>query len=90
MRHELAGRQLQMNEKDKELLSFIVEYTKEHLFPPTIREMCEAIGVSSTSTVHTRLQKLERMDEIRVNDNGRITITGYHLEEDPVTAMNRM
>ncbi len=82
-------RNLQMKDKDRELLDYIVEFTTDHLYPPTIREMKTAINVSSTSTVFARLERLEFMDEIRRDDSGRITLTGYHLEKDAETAMNR-
>ena len=71
-----------LTETDKRVLAYIIEYEKENLFPPSIREMCDALGVSSPATIHVRLQKLKEFDKIKIDDRGRITIVGYRLEED--------
>lgn len=46
---------------------FIVTYTQDHSFPPTVREICAAVGLASTSTVHTHLRKLEERGLIKRN-----------------------
>ena len=38
--------------KQLDVLRFIYEEVKEHGYPPTVREICNAVGLSSTSTVH--------------------------------------
>ena len=42
----------------------ILEFIKEQLlskgYPPSVRETCEAVGLKSTSTVHSHLNKLEK------------------------------
>ncbi|MFT9495824.1 transcriptional repressor LexA [Anaerosolibacter sp.] len=47
----------------------ILFYIREELFtkgyPPTVREICEAVGFSSTSTVHEHLKSLENKGYIR-------------------------
>jgi repressor LexA len=50
---ELTGRQ-------QEIWSFLVEYVDEHGYPPTVREIGEAVGLASPSTVHAHLANLER------------------------------
>lgn len=45
-------------QNSKKILDFLIERNNEG-FPPTIREICAATGLSSTSTVHTYLKKLE-------------------------------
>jgi len=47
------------------IYEFIVSYYEEHAYPPTVREICRAVGLSSTSTVHTHLNKLEQRGLIR-------------------------
>ena len=49
-----------ITEKDFEIMDFIHEYIKENGFPPTVREICAAVGLTSTATVHAHLKKLER------------------------------
>lgn len=46
--------------KSDALLSFVKEYTEEHNYPPTMREIQEALGYSSTSVVIYNLGLLER------------------------------
>ncbi len=67
--------------KDEKAFAFIVEFEKEHMFPPTIREICEGVGVRSSSSVYNRLRKLESFGKIRIDENGRITIVGYEVVE---------
>lgn len=43
----------------KEILDFIISYTKDQAYPPSVREICEGVGLSSTATVHTHLRNLE-------------------------------
>lgn len=46
--------------KQLEILKFIYQTVEDRGFPPTVREICEAVGLSSTSTVHGHLARLER------------------------------
>lgn len=48
-----------ITEKDFEIMDFIHGYIEENGFPPTVREICSAVGLTSTATVHARLKKLE-------------------------------
>lgn len=41
----------------KSLVNFIYDYTKKNGFPPNVREIGEAIGVSSSSTIHKFIKK---------------------------------
>lgn len=40
------------------IYSYIVSFTREHSYPPTVREIGAAVGLRSTSTVHTHLHRL--------------------------------
>lgn len=42
------------------ILAFIREQIEERGFPPSVREICEAVGLKSTSTVHGHLKRLEK------------------------------
>ena len=50
---ELTGRQ-------QEIWNFLVDYVDRHGYPPTVREIGEAVGLASPSTVHAHLANLER------------------------------
>ena len=45
--------------KQAEIYEFLKEYTEEKGYPPTIRDICEAVSLKSTSTVHRYLKELE-------------------------------
>lgn len=70
--------------KEEELLNFIKEHQEEYGYPPTVREMCRAIKVSSTSTISYYLNKLEGSGQIKKspNKNRALEIVG---DESPVS-----
>jgi repressor LexA len=55
---ELTGRQ-------QEIWTFLTEYVDRHGYPPTVREIGEAVGLASPSTVHAHLANLERAGLLR-------------------------
>ncbi|MBQ7352116.1 MAG: transcriptional repressor LexA [Clostridia bacterium] len=55
--------------KEEQLLNYIKNYQNDNGYPPTIREMCKAIKVSSTSTIFYYLNKLENSNKIKKNPN---------------------
>lgn len=48
-----------LTDKDFEILKFIKIQTEVNGYPPTVREICASVGLSSPATVHARLGKLE-------------------------------
>ena len=48
-----------LNKKDYEIMDFIYYQIEKKGFPPSVREICEAVGLSSTASTHSRLKKLE-------------------------------
>lgn len=61
------------------ILDFIRRYHADHGFPPSVREIGEAVGLSSTSTVHFHLTNLQRQGKITHHPKWPRTIT---LTED--------
>ena len=51
-----------LTRKQKESYQCILNYTKEHGYPPTVREFGKLIGVRSTSSAFSRIKQLEQMD----------------------------
>ena len=51
--------------KSQEILDFIKQQQMEKGYPPSVREICEAVGLKSTSTVHGHLDRLEKKGYIR-------------------------
>jgi len=54
-----------LSDRQRRILDFIAAYTSEHGFPPSIREIGQAVGISSTSVVDYNLRVLEREGHIR-------------------------
>ncbi len=46
--------------KGDEILKFIREQVSKNGYPPSVREICTAVGLKSTSTVHAQLKNLEK------------------------------
>lgn len=49
-----------LGEKDYQILDFIKSQLEKRGFPPSVREICAEVGLTSTATVHARLKKLEQ------------------------------
>lgn len=58
----------ELTKRQEEILSFIKEYIVSHGYPPTIREICKAMDVSSPATVHAHLNNLEAKGFIKKED----------------------
>lgn len=49
-----------LTDKRRQILEFIAEQIRVRGYPPSVREIGEAVGLTSSSTVHTHLQVLQR------------------------------
>ena len=49
----------EVSEKQNEIYEFLKTYTDNKGYPPSVREICEAVGLKSTSSVHGHLKRLE-------------------------------
>ncbi|NLL42209.1 MAG: transcriptional repressor LexA [Firmicutes bacterium] len=54
-----------VSERRKKILEFIKDEVNDKGYPPSVREIGEAVGLKSSSTVHGHLIKLEEMGYIR-------------------------
>ena len=57
--------QSKISKKQQEILEFIKDQILTRGFPPAVREICEAVNLKSTSSVHSHLETLERNGYIR-------------------------
>lgn len=48
------------SDKQTQIYNFLVEFTKSKGYPPSVREICQAVSLKSTSTVHGHLKRLEK------------------------------
>ncbi len=54
-----------ISKKQSEILEFIKEEILQKGYPPAVREICEAVRLKSTSSVHSHLETLEKNGYIR-------------------------
>lgn len=54
-----------VSDKQKMILEFLDKEIREKGYPPSVREICQAVGLKSTSTVHGYLQRLEKKGLIK-------------------------
>lgn len=54
-----------MSPKQQEILDYIKSQILERGFPPTVRDICEAVHLRSTSSVHSHLETLEKKGYIK-------------------------
>lgn len=53
------------NYNQERILAYIQKHVEEKGYPPSVREICEAVGLKSTSTVHGHLTRLEKRGLLR-------------------------
>ena len=54
-----------LSAKQEEILNYIKDEILKKGYPPAVREICNAVGLRSTSSVHAHLETLEKMGFIR-------------------------
>lgn len=57
----------------------IVEYMEEHQYSPSIRELCEMTGLSSTQSVYSHLINLDVDGKIDYKGVRQIKVKGYQF-----------
>ncbi len=54
-----------LTRRQQEILTFVHRYTDAHGYPPSVREIGQALGLTSSSTVHSHLTALEKKGYLR-------------------------
>ena len=67
-------------DKQQQILNFIENQVAKKGYPPTVREICEAVGLNSPATVHGYLKRLER-DGYIIKESG--SSRGIRLKNVP-------
>jgi repressor LexA len=57
--------ELNLTKRQREIFDFVKSYGEEHGYPPTVRDIGKAIGLTSSSTVHAHLANLEKLGVLR-------------------------
>ena len=56
---------MDLSSRQQEILAYVNTHVDEHGYPPTVREIGQAVGLTSPSTVHAHLEKLAKAGLIR-------------------------
>lgn len=70
-------------ETRQKVYDYLIEYIKDHCYAPSIREICDGVGLKSTSSVYEHLSKLEEEGKIEMRGNSprAIKIVGYEFTQ---------
>jgi repressor LexA len=81
----LTGRQ-------QEIWDFLVDYVDAHGYPPTVREIGEAVGLASPSTVHAHLANLERAGLLKRDPTKprAVELVGRERTEAPAGTLDKL
>lgn len=56
---------MDLTKRQREIFDFVRQYLSKYGYPPTVREIGKAVGLHSSSTVHTHLANLEKAGALR-------------------------
>lgn len=56
-----------LTERQRQTLEYIAETVADRGYPPSVREICDALGLASSSTVHSHMQALQRKGYLRID-----------------------
>lgn len=73
--------------RQRKVLRVIREWVQEHGYPPSVREIGDAVGLQSTSSVHHQLRTLERKGYLR-RDPNRTRAVDVRLPAEMQQAVN--
>ena len=93
-----------ISEKQQRILDYISQYTAQQGYPPSVREICAEVGLSSPSTVHSHLKRLREMGYLEKDDHktralsvrggaamvGRVPILGKVTAGMPILAVEEV
>ena len=78
--------ELGMTDRQQQIYDFIVAYIEENLYPPSVREIGDGVGLYSTSSVYEHLKTLENKGYIEIKENSprAIKVKGYKFVKEEV------
>lgn len=63
-----------LDEKDEKVLEYLKKYSTKYGYPPTVREICKALNITSTATAYYSLNRLQYLGYIKKVDNHKRAI----------------
>ena len=65
--------------KQQEILEYIKDEILHKGYPPAVREICQAVNLKSTSSVHSHLETLEKNGYIRRTLQNRVRLRSWMI-----------
>ena len=81
MKDQEKGSGAELTSKQQQIYDYIKEFINEKHYSPSVRDICVGVGLSSTSTVHSHLKRLEKKGLISRGGNKSRSIT--LINEEP-------
>ena len=72
---------LEITKRQEDVLIFVKKYMATHGYPPSIREICKGVGLSSPATAHAHIKNLEKAGYLKNENNKFRTIELFHFLE---------
>lgn len=60
-----------MKPKHQEIYNAVIAYIAAHSYPPTVREICDLVGLKSTSSVYGHLKKMLELGILETDEGVR-------------------
>ena len=56
-----------LTDRQRQILEYVAETVADRGYPPSVREVCDALGLASSSTVHSHFQALQKKGYIKID-----------------------
>jgi repressor LexA len=78
--------------KQQRILEFVEQFTREHKYPPSVREIGAAVGLRSPSTVHAHIKALTEKGFLQKDKRKTraLTLPGRNLTEDGIPILGKV
>src|ERR1700741_60468 len=76
-----------LNPRQRQILGYLRDHSRNHAYPPTVREIGQAVGLSSSSTVQNHLNSLEARGYIKRDPAKSRTVEVVGREAAPVRSL---
>jgi repressor LexA len=75
-----------LSERQQDILDFLKDFISRNSYPPSVREIGEAVGLSSSSTVHSHLNTLEDKGYIKRDPSSARALSVIDTDDEPRSA----
>src|SRR5207247_2360228 len=81
-----------LTDRQRQIWNYLESYVDDHGYPPTVREIGEAVGLASPSTVHAHLANLERAGLLKRDPTKprALELVGRERSEAPAATVTRL